>query len=322
MNTCYIMKLFQFLVQRFFCVTGAAEHSQDVSHEHSIYRDIVQENFIDSYVNSTLKAVMAFRWARTFCRNAQYVLIANDDVVVDVFKLIPYLETFKSKSDTHQICVCYLYPCCMLADNYSSNFTATRHKSKKKVKLKLEEVQRAYHGKAYPAHCSGSAFVAPSLSINNLYLMSLDTPSFIPYEPWIGVLAEKLGITFKDTFASFVGIPAVSNLLLHFTGTNYLETPILVAVVGPSYPNKEAEKMRRIWGLILTHHRDKPSMDVHQYMGIKREKDNHIYTVAAAALLIDLFVISLIGYIIFCRKKLRPYLQHPVSYRRDIHNTL
>ena len=286
-----------------------------MSHEHSIYRDIVQENFIDSYVNSTLKAVMAFRWARTFCPNAQYVLIANDDVVIDVFKLIPYLETFKSKRDTHRFCICYLYPCCMLADSYSSNFTATRHKSKKRVRLKLEELERTYHGKAYPVHCSGSAFVAPSLSINNLYLMSLDTPSFIPYEPWIGVLAEKLGITFKDTFASFVGIPAESNLLLHFTGTNYLETPILVAVVGPSYPNKEAEKMRRIWGLILTHHRDKPPMDVHQYMGIKREKDNHIYTVAAAALLIDLVVISLIGYIIFCRKKLRPYLQHPVSYR-------
>ena len=286
-----------------------------MSQEHSIYRDIVQETFIDSSANSSLKAVMSFQWARTFCPHAKYVLIANDDVVVDVFKLVPYLETLQDQSNPHQFSLCYLYPCCMLADLYHHNSTNVRFKSKKRVKLKFDELERAYHGKAYPAHCSGSAIVAPSQSIHNLFLMSLDTPSFVPHEPWIGVLAEKLGIAFKDTFSSFVGIPPESNMLRHFTGNKYLETSILVVVVGPSYPHKEVEKMRRIWGLILSEHRDKPSMDVHHYMGIKREKDNHIYTVAAAALLIDLVVISLIGYIIFCRKKLRPYLHHTVVHR-------
>ena len=286
-----------------------------MSHEHSIYQDIVQETFIDSYINSSVKAVMAFQWARTFCPHAKYVLIANDDVIVDVFKLIPYLVTLQHKSNPHQFSLCYLYPCCMLADHYDNNSTNARFKSKKKVRLKLDELEKTYHGKAYPAHCSGSAIVAPSRSIHNLFLMSLDTPSFVPHEPWVGVLAEKLRVTFKDTFSSFVGIPAESNLMLHFTGNKYLETPILVGVIGPSYPHKEAEKMRRVWGIILSQHRDKPPMDVHHYMGIKREKDNHIYTVAAAALLIDLFVISLIGYIIFCRKKLRPYLLHTVTHR-------
>ncbi len=296
--------------------SGSTEHSRDISHEHSIYRDIVQENFVDNYVNSTLKAVMAFKWASTFCPNAKYALIADDDVVIDVYKLVPYLETLhKQDEDPYQFSLCFLYPCCMLAERREKEGGVTGVSGRKKVKLKLTELERAYHGKAYPAHCSGTVLVAPSLSIHNLYLMSLDTPSFIPHEPWVGVLAEKLGFSFKDTFTSFVGVPGEPNLLLHFAEAKYLETPILAAVVGQSYPGKEVEKMRRIWGLILTQHRDKPAMDVHYYMGMKREKDNHIYTVTAAALCIDIAVIALIGYIIFCRKKLRPYLPHHNTYK-------
>ncbi len=293
-----------------------------MSQERAVYRDIVQEAFVDSYANATLKSVMAFRWARTFCPHAKYVLIANDDVVVDVFKLVPYLETLhKNNEDLYQFSLCYLYPCCMLVDQgqgQSQGRNDTRRvNTRKRIRLRVEELERAYRGKAYPAHCSGTVTVAPSLTIHNLYLMSLDTPSFVPADPWIGVLSEKLGISFRDTSGSFVGMPAEPTLLHHFGDPGYLETPILTAVVGPSHPGKESETVRRIWGLIIAQHRDRPPMDVHQYMGMKRETDTHIYTVAAAAACIDLAVIALIGYIIFCRKKMRPYLQHPLVHHHS-----
>ena len=42
--------------------------------ESARHGDIVQESFVDSYRNLTLKTVMTLRWAATYCRHAQLVL--------------------------------------------------------------------------------------------------------------------------------------------------------------------------------------------------------------------------------------------------------
>ena len=71
-----------------FCVTGAAEHSQDVSHEHSIYRDIVQENFIDSYVNSRSKP----SWR--FAGHERFVAMPSTFSLQTTTSLLTYLNSY------------------------------------------------------------------------------------------------------------------------------------------------------------------------------------------------------------------------------------
>eukprot|EP00057_Strongylocentrotus_purpuratus_P004104 XP_003728019.1 PREDICTED: beta-1,3-galactosyltransferase 1-like [Strongylocentrotus purpuratus] len=67
--------------------------------EADIHGDILQEDFIDSYYNLTIKLIMAAKWASTFCNNSYYVMSIDDDVIVDIVNLVNDLEanTFRSK---------------------------------------------------------------------------------------------------------------------------------------------------------------------------------------------------------------------------------
>jgi len=60
--------------------------------EHRRHGDIVQADFIDSYVNLTVKTVMALRWALRACPQVQYMMKSDDDVYVDVAALTGRLE--------------------------------------------------------------------------------------------------------------------------------------------------------------------------------------------------------------------------------------
>lgn len=63
-----------------------------IEYENEMYRDIVQEDFIDSYKNLTYKGVMALKWIATYCPKATYVLKVDDDIVVNTFTLINHLK--------------------------------------------------------------------------------------------------------------------------------------------------------------------------------------------------------------------------------------
>lgn len=56
------------------------------------YGDIVQGNFVDSYRNVTLRDLMGLRWAWQYCRQARFVMHADDDVSIDIYGLIDALE--------------------------------------------------------------------------------------------------------------------------------------------------------------------------------------------------------------------------------------
>eukprot|EP00057_Strongylocentrotus_purpuratus_P006705 XP_011661179.1 PREDICTED: beta-1,3-galactosyltransferase 1-like [Strongylocentrotus purpuratus] len=60
--------------------------------EADIHGDILQEDFIDSYYNLTIKLIMAAKWASTFCNNSNYVMSIDDDVTVDIVNLVSDLE--------------------------------------------------------------------------------------------------------------------------------------------------------------------------------------------------------------------------------------
>ncbi len=45
-----------------------------IAHESSEFKDIVQEDFYDSYDNLTLKSVMAFKWSAAYCAKATFFM--------------------------------------------------------------------------------------------------------------------------------------------------------------------------------------------------------------------------------------------------------
>jgi len=68
-----------------------------VADESTKYGDVIQEGFLDTYNNLTLKSVMLLKWVRTHCRHALYVMKTDDDMFVNLPRLITFLEEDRAK---------------------------------------------------------------------------------------------------------------------------------------------------------------------------------------------------------------------------------
>ena len=62
-----------------------------VQEESSMYQDIIQEDFLDSYDNLTLKVMMGFKWICQNCKFAKFVLKIDDDVVANTRVVLNFL---------------------------------------------------------------------------------------------------------------------------------------------------------------------------------------------------------------------------------------
>ncbi|CAC5390957.1 B3GALT2 [Mytilus coruscus] len=52
--------------------------------ESNMYKDIIQQNFLDDYQNNTLKTIMGFTWVTTHCSGANYIFFVDDDYIVNI----------------------------------------------------------------------------------------------------------------------------------------------------------------------------------------------------------------------------------------------
>ncbi|KAH9503027.1 Beta-1,3-galactosyltransferase 5 [Bulinus truncatus] len=64
-----------------------------VDHEAKIFGDILQEDYIDSYYNLTLKSISVIRWVSLYCANSKFLLKSDDDMYINVPLLHQTLQT-------------------------------------------------------------------------------------------------------------------------------------------------------------------------------------------------------------------------------------
>lgn len=60
--------------------------------ESRTHGDILQEDFVDSYMNLTIKSVMGLKWASTHCPQARFLMKTDDDMFINVPSLLTYLQ--------------------------------------------------------------------------------------------------------------------------------------------------------------------------------------------------------------------------------------
>ncbi|KAL3852092.1 hypothetical protein ACJMK2_015778 [Sinanodonta woodiana] len=72
--------------------------------EERVHNDIVQGDFIDDYHNLTHKAVLGHRWIQEHCQNTKFVLKIDDDVVINIVKVIEDLLPVFSHSNSIIAC--------------------------------------------------------------------------------------------------------------------------------------------------------------------------------------------------------------------------
>ncbi|CAH1773094.1 unnamed protein product [Owenia fusiformis] len=147
---------------------------ESVKHE-----DIIQDNFIDSYQNLSLKSIGMLKWfGESSCRNVKYLLKTDDDMFVNIPNLLKDIAFRESFQPIKWTIMGHLQIGARPdLDPQSKWFTP---KSK-------------FHKKTYPDYCSGTAYVLTNDIINALYKAALNTPIFWLEDVYItGILAEKV----------------------------------------------------------------------------------------------------------------------------------
>ena len=85
----------------FFIGAGNVNESEDVqkniTEEFRQFGDIVQDSYVDSYKNLSLKSLSIVRWAAKFCRgDTSYILKADDDMYINIPLLVSLLRNTSS----------------------------------------------------------------------------------------------------------------------------------------------------------------------------------------------------------------------------------
>ena len=90
----YGQVLFKQPVGRVVFLLGTTENqtlTQIVRKEAATYNDVVVGDFHDSYHNLTLKGVAGLKWTNEFCPGVKMVIKVDDDVFVNIFKLVRFM---------------------------------------------------------------------------------------------------------------------------------------------------------------------------------------------------------------------------------------
>jgi hypothetical protein len=155
-----------------------------IKQESSLYGDIVQTNFSDTYYNLTTKTMMGFRWVSTYCSNAKYVLKVDDDIVVNIKPLTSYLNALV-KNETYQTnsILCRYYEHAPVFRDNSSKFY-----------LSKEEHVQDY----FDPYCDGPAYMLTTELLGKMYNASLYISQIKFEDVYTGILAKHLNASFVD----------------------------------------------------------------------------------------------------------------------------
>ena len=177
-----------FLVGEIEPATGDLQVQLKLWEESNQYQDIVQGNFIDSYKNLTYKTVFGLHWMQMHCRNAQIVFKTDDDVVINVFRLIDFLQGLNNGV---KLLRNFVY--CM-----TTNFGRAR-RGKSKVHTSYSEYQYFW----FPVYCHGPGY----LMSNDVAVRLYNATQYIPFlwleDVFIGFGMSMLELKITDNYFGF-----------------------------------------------------------------------------------------------------------------------
>ncbi|KAG8431558.1 hypothetical protein GDO86_018183 [Hymenochirus boettgeri] len=168
--------------------------------ENSIYGDIVQQDFMDTYYNLTLKTLMGIEWVAKYCPTASYVMKTD----VDIFLNVEYLV------------YSVLLPGSPVHKNFFTGRILENRSPNRDNDDKWYVPQEIYPNNLYPPYCSGSGYVFSVDMTQKIY----DTAQVIEMMPmedvFIGLCLNKLKISITEPLAGiFNGIRKEYNRCLY-----------------------------------------------------------------------------------------------------------
>ncbi|XP_019872541.1 beta-1,3-galactosyltransferase 5 [Aethina tumida] len=145
--------------------------------EQDLYGDIIRGKFIDTYDNLTLKTISLLEWVDNYCPKAAFVLKTDDDMFINVSRLLAFLS--KHKPDQRAI--------------YGR--LAKKWKPIRNKKSKYYISPQQYKPSVFPDFTTGPAYLMPAQLSKELYTAALNHTYFKLEDVFVtGIVANGLKI--------------------------------------------------------------------------------------------------------------------------------
>ncbi|XP_070535647.1 beta-1,3-galactosyltransferase 1-like [Ptychodera flava] len=153
-----------------------SKHLQNsVVAENGVHRDILQEDFVDNYLNMTLKTIMGLKWVKTYCPHAEYVMKTDSDMFVNYRGLINYI--FKQ-------------PRLRYALGYRFDGAKPERRKNKKWYTPLD----LYSDPTYPPYLCGTGYIMSTDVAVAIYDISLQIRYLSWEDVFVGIGMQQIGI--------------------------------------------------------------------------------------------------------------------------------
>ncbi|CAH1153823.1 unnamed protein product [Phaedon cochleariae] len=151
--------------------------NKNLEQEQGIFGDIIQGKFVDTYDNLTLKTISMLEWVDRFCPKAQFVLKTDDDMFINVSRLLAFIA--KHKPEQRAI--------------YGR--LARKWKPIRSKKSKYYISPQQYKPAVFPDFTTGPAYLFPAKISRDLYVAALNYTYFKLEDVFVtGIVANGLNI--------------------------------------------------------------------------------------------------------------------------------
>ncbi|KAM9789724.1 lactosylceramide 1,3-N-acetyl-beta-D-glucosaminyltransferase B [Neosynchiropus ocellatus] len=144
------------------------------------FGDLIQQDFLDSFHNLTLKLILQFHWTHSFCPGARFFMSADDDMFVHMPNLVSYLQDMDSK-------------------HVRDFWVGHVHKGAPPVRSKDNKYYvsiETYRWMLYPDYTAGSGYVVSGDVAEGVYQAMLTLNASIHIDDvFMGICANAIGVS-------------------------------------------------------------------------------------------------------------------------------
>ncbi|XP_019387184.1 PREDICTED: beta-1,3-galactosyltransferase 1-like [Crocodylus porosus] len=174
------------------------DQNENILQESRKYHDIIQQDFLDTYKNLTLKTMMGIKWIATYCNGTSFIMKTDSNVFVNTIYLIQeVLRPIKSPSQ-------YFFTGCLMK-NYEPN---------RNPDSKWYMPKELYPSDRYPDFCSGTGYVFSRAVVPKILSASLKVKYVHLEDIYVALCLERQGITIspplKQSFFNIYRVPFVT----------------------------------------------------------------------------------------------------------------
>ncbi|XP_072276210.1 beta-1,3-galactosyltransferase 2-like [Pyxicephalus adspersus] len=143
------------------------------------YHDIIQQDFLDTYNNLTLKTLLGLYWVAKYCPHASYVMKTDSDMFVNTEYLVHTL----------------LKPDQPPRKNFFTGYLMKGYLPNRNKESKWYMSPELYPGEIYPAFCSGTGYVFSGELAEKILTISANIRILHLEDVFVGICLDKLGIS-------------------------------------------------------------------------------------------------------------------------------